>query len=62
MKNQYMIALHTKSGTLYYNEDYNFFGEKHGTIYTNKRKAKEKMCYAIKYGTSLTGVFEVVKC
>lgn len=57
---QYMIALHSQNGALYYNEDYNFFGEKNGTVYTNRQKAYEKMQYAMKYGTSLSGVFEVI--
>lgn len=60
MKKQYKIALHLKDSILYYNEDYNFFGEKFGTVYTSRRKAEEKMKYAMRYGTSLSGTFEVV--
>ena len=61
MKKQYKIALHTENATLFYNEDYNIFGAKYGTIYTSKRKATEKMQYAKKYGTSLKGTFKVVE-
>ena len=61
MKNNYKIALNTKEGILYYNEDYNFFSEKHGTIYTNKQKALEKMRYAKKYGTTQEGKIEIIK-
>lgn len=62
MKKQYKIALHTEEGiVLFYNEDYNFFTEKFGTIYTNKKKALEKMQYAKKYGTSRNGNFEVME-
>ena len=61
MKNQYKIALYSEErGVLFYNEDYNFFSEKFGTIYTNKKKAQEKLKYAKKYGTSSNGKFEVV--
>lgn len=61
MKSQYKIALYTKTCTLFYNEDCNVFGEKHGTIYSSRRKATEKLEYAMKYGTSLSGIFTVVK-
>lgn len=61
MKHHYMIALHREGKTLYYNEDYNFFGEKNGTIYKSRQKAHDKLEYAMKYGTSGGGLFEVVK-
>ena len=61
MKDQYKIALLTDTTTLYYNEEANVFSEKHGTIYYSRRKATEKLDYARKYGTSLNGVFTVMK-
>lgn len=63
MKNQYMIVKRTDNGKdLQYNEDYNIFSVKHGTIYTNKRKATDKMKYALKYasGCDIQGNVEIV--
>ncbi len=46
MKKRYMIVKHTNSSDFYYNEDFNIFTVKHSTIFTNKKKAIEKMTYA----------------
>ena len=62
-KNRYMIVKHCDNGKeLQYNEDCNIFAVKHGTIYTNKRKAAEKLKYACKYasGCETPGKTEVV--
>ena len=62
MKNQYMIIKTCDNGTiLQYNEDCNLFAVKHGTIYTNKRKATDKMKYARKYasGSEIPGILEI---
>ena len=61
MKDQYKIALLTDTNILYYNEDANVFCEKHGTLYSSRWKATEKLDYAKKYGTSQSGIFTVVK-
>lgn len=63
MKNQYMIVKYTNSGNLYYNEDFNIFTVKHGTIFTNKKRAIEKMIYACKYasGCEIEGKTEVIR-
>lgn len=34
---------------MFYNEDFNFFSEKHGTSFTNKKWAKHKAAFARKY-------------
>lgn len=60
-EHRYKIALHTDTGTLFYNEDCNIFGVRNGTVYASRRKAEEKMQYAVKYGTSLSGKVEVVE-
>ena len=62
MKGQYIIIKTCNNGTiLQYNEDYNILAVKHGTIYTNKRKATEKMKYAEKYasGSEIPGFLEI---
>lgn len=62
MKSQYMIIKTCDNGTiLQYNDDCNIFAVKHGTIYTNKRKATEKMKYAEKYasGSEIPGFLEI---
>lgn len=41
MKKQYKIVKHTTNGNLYYNEDFNIFTERFGTVYSSKRKATE---------------------
>lgn len=61
MKNQYKIVKHSKNGDLFYNEDYNFFSEKFGTIYTNKKKAESKAEYAKKYASSTEDKIEVIQ-
>lgn len=61
MKKQYKIIKHTDNGDLFYNEDFNIFTEKFGTIYTNKQKAEHKKQYAIKYASNKNEVVEVVK-
>lgn len=61
VKNQYLIVLKTENTKLFYNEEFNVFSTKHGTIYTNKKKALEKMTYAKRYGTTIQGKFEVVR-
>ena len=62
MKKFYKIRLTTDDGrVLYYDETYNCFGVYHGTLYTNKRKAQAQISFARKYGTSSTGIFEVVE-
>lgn len=53
MKKQYSIVKHSEKGLFVYNEDFNIFGVKNGTIYTNKRKAIEKMEYARLYASCL---------
>lgn len=60
MKNQYKIMKYSPNGDLFYNEDYNFFSEKFGTIYTNKRKAENKAEYAKKYVSSTNDKIEVI--
>lgn len=63
MKKQYKIVKHTTNGNLYYNEDFNIFTERFGTVYSSKRKATEKLQYARKYasGNNLKGTFEIIK-
>ena len=60
MKNQYVIQRIMGDKVLYYNEDFNVFGIKHPTIYTNKRKAEQKKRYAEKYGNG-SGKIVIVK-
>ena len=59
--NHYKIALYAKGKVFYYNENYNFFNEKGGTIYTNKIKAEAKLKYARDYGTTMSGELRVIK-
>lgn len=60
--NKYKIRLLTEDGKeLFYNENYNFFSEGLGTVYTNKVKAAQKLSYAKMYGTTLAGKMDVVK-
>ena len=62
MKNQYMITSATEDNKkLFYNEDFNIFTVKHGTVYTNKRKAEEKAKFATKYGSGRSGKINVEK-
>lgn len=64
MKNKYMIVKSSDNGKdLQYNEFCNIFAVKHGTIYTNKRKAIEKMQYACKFasGSEIEGKVEIVE-
>ena len=63
MKKQYAIIKHSENGLFVYNEDFNIFGVKHGTIYTNKREAIEKMKYARIYasGLELNDVVDVIE-
>lgn len=60
MKHLYKIKVAGQN--LYYNKDYNFLTEKHGTVYTSLRKAKEDLEYAEKYANSggrVLGIVEV---
>ena len=61
MKNQYRIVKQSPNGIFFYNEDYNFFSERFGTVYTNKKTAENKAKYAKKYANNDTDKVEVVK-
>lgn len=52
MRKKYIIVMHVEGVELYYNEDFNLFTTKYPTYYTNKLKAKAKVQYAKRYGTS----------